>query len=100
MVIRFLRWLTPDSFREGVLYAVGACTIAYLIHAVYIDTRVWDRINSNVLTPVVAAGENFQISYQIEWSSSCEVRGFRFIVDGDGYQHERTMDIRNVDAGL
>lgn len=100
MVLRFIKWMIPDTLREGLLYALSACTIAYLVHAIYIDTRVWHTIDSQVLTPVVTAGENFQIRYQVEWSSSCEVRGFRFIVDGNGYQHERTMDIRNVDAGF
>lgn len=99
-IIWFVRWLLPSRFREGVLYAIAAVFLTYLNYALFIDTRVWETIRSEVLTPRVVAGENFQIAYQIEWSSSCQVTGFRFIVDGAGFQHERVRDVRMVDAGL
>lgn len=99
MLMRFLKWVLPSGLRETILYGTSALFLAYLTFAVFIDVRVWNSIDSEVLTPDVAPGENFQIRYRIDWTNSCQVTGFRFIIDGAGYQHERVRDVRMVDVG-
>src|SRR5690606_10185417 len=52
-----------------------------------------------VLTPQVRAGEDFILRYDVVWNDTCQVTGYRFIIDGDGYMHERIVDKRTVTQG-
>lgn len=99
-VAAFLKWVfIPRSPRELV---IGAPLVVFLSMAGYlyfIDREPVITSRSQILTPVVAQGEFFQISYSIRWSSRCRITAYRFIVDGAGYRHERLVDTRYVQAG-
>lgn len=97
--MRFVNWLLPKSWREAVFGSFFIAFVSTIGYLMIIDRQPLAQNDSEILTPVVRQGEDFRISYDVVWNSNCRVTGYRFIVDGAGYRHERLIDTRMVAQG-
>lgn len=96
---KLFAWFLPKSWREGFF---GGLIVVFLVTVGWmalLDRNPSTNVSWEILTPVVRQGDNFRISYDLEWRSPCRIIGMRFIVDGAGYRHERIYDARYVEEG-
>lgn len=96
MIKRTLKFFVPRSFWElmAVVATVGVVGLGGFWSIV--DRQPIGSSSSEVLTPVVTAGGEFTIRYHTQWSSTCRVTGYRFIIDSAGQQYTVAPDTRFV----
>lgn len=95
-----LAWtLLPRSAREAIIGAPLVFVLVAIGYLYFLDREPIVAAKSEVLTPTVEQGQFFRLQYKIQWSGRCRVTGYRFIVDGAGYRHERFVDTRYVEQG-
>lgn len=99
-VTKTTRFLFPNSLREWSLTLPLVAIIVTVGVSLVLDRRPVVSSKSELLTPQVRAGEEFIISYEIEWNRNCRIDGRRFIVDSTRKTHPFALDSRWVRPGV
>lgn len=90
----------PQSPREWSMTLPLAAFIVVAGVSLVLDRRPVVSSSAQLLTPQVKAGEDFVISYAIEWSTNCRIDGRRFLVDSTRKSIPFAPDTRLVRKGL
>lgn len=96
MMHKVLEFLTPRSFWEFISVAITTVVVALGGYWAIVDRQPIGTSTSEVLTPTVEPGGEFTIRYRTQWSGTCRVTGYRFIIDSAGQQYTVAPDTRFV----
>lgn len=96
MIKRTIKFFMPRSFWEFTAVMATVVVVGLFGYWSIVDRQPIGSSSSEILTPVVKAGGEFTIRYRTQWSSTCRVTGYRFIIDSVGQQYTVAPDTRFV----